>query len=146
MSAETANTSANNNWSQTDGEMPCVDTLKDKVGDALDRGKSGIAASAHSASDSLSADIAKLREDMAAIQQTLSKFASDAGGEAVNTAQSVGSAVSGAASEMASAAKKQAKTLASEIESAAREHPLGTIGAAVLAGIIIGKVSRGWRA
>jgi ElaB/YqjD/DUF883 family membrane-anchored ribosome-binding protein len=150
MSGETTNNSASNNRLQTGGASKTVqdrvDAVTDKVGDALDRGRSGIAGSAQSAGDSLSADIAKLRDDIHAIQQTLAKFASDAGGEALDTAQSIGSAVRGAASDMASAAKEQTKTLTSEVESAARRHPLGTIGAALLAGVIIGMVSRRRRA
>ncbi len=104
-----------------------VEALKDKVGDALDRGKSGLADSAYAAGDSLNEDVAKLREDMAAIQKTLSKFASEAGNEAVKTAQNVGSAVASqvgdvapqvgaAATEYASEATQQVKTFASEME------------------------------
>ena len=131
-----------------------IDALKDKVGDALDRGKSGFADSAHSAGDSLKDDVAKLRDDMATIQKTLSKFASEAGNEAVKTAQNVGSAVASqvgdmanqvgeTASEYANAATQQVKTFASEVESMARRNPLGTIGATLLVGVVIGMMSRG---
>jgi ElaB/YqjD/DUF883 family membrane-anchored ribosome-binding protein len=158
MSADMTNPSAGNNWSQSGGAakknvqpvQDRVDALKDKVGDALDRGKSGIAESAHAAGDSLSNDVAMLREAMAAIQATLSKFASEAGGEALKTAQNVGSAVGSqvgdAASEMASAAKAQAKTLATELENVTRNNPLATIGATLLVGVIIGMISRKGRA
>jgi ElaB/YqjD/DUF883 family membrane-anchored ribosome-binding protein len=131
------------------GTSSRVDALKDNVADALDRGRSGIAASAGTAGDSLSTEVAKLREDMAAIQQTLSKFATSAGSEAFKTAQNVGSAVASqvgdVASEMASSAKEQAKTLVSEVENMARRNPLGTVGATLLVGIIIGMMSRGGR-
>jgi ElaB/YqjD/DUF883 family membrane-anchored ribosome-binding protein len=131
-----------------------IETLKDKVGDALDRGKSGFADSAHAAGDSLNEDVAKLREDMAAIQKTLAKFASEAGGEAVKTAQNVGSAVASqmgdvaqqvgdTASEYAAAATQQVKTFASEVETMARKNPLGTIGATLVVGVLIGMMSRG---
>ena len=142
-----------------------VETVKDKVGDALDRGKSGIADSAYAAQDSLSQDMTKLREDMGSIQQTLSKLMSESGNEAMKTARSVGSTVAsqvgGAASDMASqvgdvasdmankagevasSAAAQAKTFASEVENMARRNPLGTIGAAVLVGVVIGMMSRG---
>ncbi len=141
-----------------------VEAVKDKVGDALDRGKSGIADSAYAAGDSLSQDMTKLREDMASIQQTLSKLMSESGNEAYKTARNVGSAVAsqvgGVASdvasqvgdvandvaakagEMASSAAAQAKTFASEMESMARRNPLGTIGASVLVGVVIGMMSR----
>jgi ElaB/YqjD/DUF883 family membrane-anchored ribosome-binding protein len=146
--------SSNQSWSQgSPGQKP-QDTLKDKVGDALERGKSGVADSAQNAGDNLSQDVAKLREDMAAIQKTLAKFASEAGSEAAKTAQNVGSAVASqvgdvatqvgeAASEYASAATQQVKTFASEMENMARKNPLGTIGATLLVGVVIGMMSRG---
>ena len=134
-----------------------IDQLKDQVGDALDRGKSNLTDSASAAGDSLNEDVAKLRKDMAAIQQTLSQFASEAGNEAMKTAQNVGNAVvsqAGAvaqqvgdtASEYASVATQQVKTLASEMENMARKNPLGTIGATLLVGVVIGMMSRGGRA
>jgi ElaB/YqjD/DUF883 family membrane-anchored ribosome-binding protein len=119
--------------------------LRDKVGTAVDRGKSGIADSAQAAGDSLSTDVAQLQKDIAAIQQTLSKFASEAGGEALKTVQSVGTAVGAAASDVASAASTQVKTFASEVERMARANPLATVGASVLVGVIIGLLSRGGR-
>jgi ElaB/YqjD/DUF883 family membrane-anchored ribosome-binding protein len=46
---------------------------------------------------------------------------------------------------MASSAKEQAKTLVSKVENMARRNPLGTIGATLLAGVVIGMMSRGGR-
>jgi len=155
MTMESSRPSSGNNPSQpgasaskgNQNSPSRLDSLKDKVGDALDRGKSGVADSAQAAGDSLSEDVAKLRQDIATIQQTLSKFASEAGSEAVKTAQNVGSAVASqvgeVASDVASAAKEQAKTFASEVENMARRNPLGTIGGAVLVGVVIGMMSRG---
>jgi ElaB/YqjD/DUF883 family membrane-anchored ribosome-binding protein len=151
--------SSGTNW-PSQGNKPAqnaakgVEVLKDKVGDALDRGKSNLADSANAASDNLGDDVAKLREDMAAIQKTLSKFAAQAGNEAVKTAQNVGSAVASqvgdvasqvgaAASEYANSATQQVKTFASEMETMARKNPLGTIGATLLVGVVIGMMSRG---
>jgi ElaB/YqjD/DUF883 family membrane-anchored ribosome-binding protein len=156
MSSESSNTPGTG-WPQSGGASKVnqapqsrTDALKTDVGNALERGRSGIADSAQAAGDSLSSDVAKLRADIAAIQQTMSKFASQAGGEAVKTAQSVGSAVASqigdVATEMASATKEQAKTFASELENMARKNPLGTIGATLLVGVIIGMMSRGGRA
>jgi ElaB/YqjD/DUF883 family membrane-anchored ribosome-binding protein len=89
----------------------------------------------------------RLREDIATIQKTLAKFTSDSSGEVLKTAQNVGSAVASqvgeVASEVAATAKEQAKTFASELENMARKNPLGTIGATLLAGIVIGMMSRG---
>jgi ElaB/YqjD/DUF883 family membrane-anchored ribosome-binding protein len=123
------------------------DALKDDVTNVLDRGRTGVVDSANTAGDNLSSDVAKLRADMASIQQTMSKFVSQAGGEAVKTAQGVGSAVASqigdVANEMASATREQAKTFASEVEKMARANPLATVGATLLVGVIIGMMSRG---
>jgi ElaB/YqjD/DUF883 family membrane-anchored ribosome-binding protein len=161
MNAQTPSSAAGNTFSQagkaadkiTQNAETRYEATKEKVGDALDRGRSGITDSAQAAGDSLSQDMAKLREDMTAIQQTLSKFASEAGGEAMKAAQSVGatvaSQVSGAASDVAAGAKdvaasaaESAKTFASELEGMARRNPLGTIGATLLVGVVIGMMSR----
>ena len=121
--SDTTRSAAGTNWSARSGGVNKsgqntardVESFKDKVGDALDRGKSSLANSASTAGDSLSDDVAKLREDMAAIQKTLSKFASQAGGEAVKTAQNVGSAV---ASHVGDVAQQVGET-ASEYAAAA---------------------------
>ncbi|MET0671309.1 MAG: hypothetical protein ABWY66_15040 [Xanthobacteraceae bacterium] len=158
--SDTSRSSGGTNWPQQGGGKPAqnaakgVEAIKEKVGDALDRGKSSLADSAYAAGDSLGDDVAKLRSDMAAIQKTLSKFASEAGNEAVKTAQNVGSAVASqvgdvasqvgsAASEYASQASQQVKTFASEMETMARKNPLGTIGVTLLVGVVIGMMSRG---
>ena len=135
------------------GSTP-IDALKGKVGDAVNRGTSNIADSATAATDNVANDMAKLREDMAAMQKHIGKFATSASGEALKTAQDVGSAVASqvsgvasqvgdAATEYANNAKEQVKTFASEMESMARKNPLGTIGATLLVGVVIGMMSRG---
>jgi ElaB/YqjD/DUF883 family membrane-anchored ribosome-binding protein len=127
-----------------------VETLRSDVGGALERGRSGIADSAQAAGENLNSDVAKLRADIASIQQTLSQFASQAGGQAVKTAQTVGNAVASqigdVATDMATATREQVKTFASELEVMARKNPLATIGVTLLTGVIIGMISRGGRA
>jgi ElaB/YqjD/DUF883 family membrane-anchored ribosome-binding protein len=131
-----------------------AESLKDKVGDAVDRGKSGIADSALAARDGLAEDMARLRADFAKMQETVARFAAEAGGEAASTARSVGQAVASevgsaasgiaeAGAQMASTAKEQVKTFASELEAMARKNPLGTIAGTLVAGIVIGMMSRG---
>jgi ElaB/YqjD/DUF883 family membrane-anchored ribosome-binding protein len=133
-----------------------ADQLKDRVGDALDRGRSGMADSTYAARESLTEDMDKLRSDMASIKDTLTRFMSEAGTEAGRTARNVGSAVASqvgtaasglaeAGAEMASSAKEQAKTFASELENMARKNPLGALAGAVLVGVVIGMMSRGGR-
>jgi ElaB/YqjD/DUF883 family membrane-anchored ribosome-binding protein len=128
--------------------------LKDNVSDAIGRGGAGIAQAAQGASENLASDVGKLRADIASMQQTLSKFLSQAGGEAAKSARDVGQAVASqvssatgglvdASAEMASQAKDQMKTFASELETMARKNPLGTLAATLVAGVVIGMMTRG---
>ena len=122
-------------------------SLKDDASDEFNKGASRIAKSADHANADLARDMAKLKDDMASIQHTLAKLASNAGNEAVRTAQNIGSTVADQvtdfASHAATSAQAQAKTFASEIESMARRNPLGTIGGTLFVGIVIGMLSRG---
>jgi ElaB/YqjD/DUF883 family membrane-anchored ribosome-binding protein len=133
-----------------------VEQTRSEVGEALDRGRAGIAESASVARDSLAEDMSRLRDDVASLKETLARFASQAGSEASQTlrqvgqtvASQVGTAASGVAeagSELAASAKEQAKTLASELETMARRNPLGALAGAVFVGVIIGIMSRGRR-
>ena len=54
------------------------------------------------------------------------------------------SSLAGTGSDMASAATDQAKSFASELEAMGRRNPLGAMAAAVLVGVMIGVISRGW--
>jgi len=119
-------------------------------GDAWSAAQTGgarVAENSANFSDDLAGDVRKLRDDIGAIQKTLAQFISTTAGEAARTAQNVGasvtSQVSDIASEAASVATQQAKTFASELEGMARRNPLGTIGGAVLVGVVIGLLSRG---
>jgi ElaB/YqjD/DUF883 family membrane-anchored ribosome-binding protein len=98
--------------------------------------------------------LSELRQDMASLKSTLSRFASQAGDEAAKTvrgasqtlASQVGSAASGVAdmsSDLATTAKEHAKTFASELEGMAKRNPLGTIAGALVVGVVIGLMSRG---
>jgi ElaB/YqjD/DUF883 family membrane-anchored ribosome-binding protein len=98
--------------------------------------------------------LSELRQDMASLKSTISRFASQAGDEAAKTvrgageslAAQVGSAASGVAdmsSDLASSAKEHAKTFASELEGMAKRNPLGTIAGALVVGVVIGLMSRG---
>jgi hypothetical protein len=123
--------------------------LKDAVGDAIQRGKAGIAESAAGVRDSLAVDLTKLRADIAGMQETVSKFASQAGGEAARAARNVGQAVASQAghaageiadvgSDVAAAATRQVRTIGSELENIVRRNPVGIITGALLAGVLIG--------
>lgn len=131
-----------------------LDSLTGKVGDALQQGKEAIQSSATQARDDMAGELTQLRQDMAKMQDTIAKFASDAGGQAGKTAQDVGNAVAGevgaaaqqvvdAGARMAATATEQAKTFASELEGMARRNPFGTLAGTLLAGVVLGMMTRG---
>lgn len=106
------------------------------------------------ASASVSADYAKLQEEVAGLKETLAKYVTDAGADAFKTVrdagQSVASQVSHAASDamdagsrMAGTASEQAKSFASDIEVMARKNPLGAMAGALAIGVLIGLIGRG---
>jgi len=104
--------------------------------------------------DGLGKTLSQLSRDVASLKDTFALLASQAGGTAAKTmrdmtetfASQVGDAagaVSDKSSDLATSAKQHAKTFASEMESMARRHPLGTIAGTLVVGIIIGMMSRG---
>jgi len=99
-------------------------------------------------------DLDSLRTQLTDLQNTVTKFISNAGNTALKSAKEatsdvasqVGTAASNIAekgSEMANAASQQAKTLASELEKMGRANPLGTLAGALLVGVVIGLIGRG---
>lgn len=113
--------------------------------------KEGVASASR---DSLAEDVSSLRADMAKMHEILSKFISEAGGQAARTARNVGQTVasqlgstaSGIAStgaDMASSATEQVKTFTNELEGIARKNPLGALAGALVIGIVIGLIVRG---
>jgi ElaB/YqjD/DUF883 family membrane-anchored ribosome-binding protein len=98
--------------------------------------------------------LSELRQDMASLKSTISRFASQASDDAAKSvrgagqslAAQVGSAASGVAdmsTDLATSAKEHAKTFASELEGMAKRNPLGTLAGALVVGIVIGLMSRG---
>ena len=126
-----------------------VSSLKDSVGEAVVRGKTDLADSTQAVRDSFAQDYGQLKADLARMQETLAKFAGEAGSTAASTAKNVGQAVASqvgsAASELAASATEQAKTFASELESMARKNPLGTLAGTLVVGVLLGMMSRGGR-
>jgi len=119
-----------------------AEAVKDDVSEEFARGKAGIEDETRAARDALSRDLHKLQEDMAAIQHTMMKFTSEAGGEAARTARKLGSTVASHAGDIADGAKERAGALTSDLEDVARRNPFATIGASLLAGVVIGLISR----
>ncbi len=130
------------------------ESLRDTIGDAVDRAKSGISVSAEAARTAFGEDVNKLKADILALQKTVSSFAAEAGGTAAGTVKDVGQAVASqvgsaasqvgsAASDAAAAATDQVKTFASELEGMARRNPLGTLAGTLVVGVLVGMMSRG---
>lgn len=131
-----------------------TETLRDNVGDALDRGKTDLSLSADSARQAFGEDVAKLKADLINLQKTVAGFAAEAGGTAASTVKGVGQAVASQAGavvsetaakagDVASAATDQVKTFASELEGMARRNPLGTLAGTLAVGVVLGMMSRG---
>ena len=111
----------------------------------------GVSGTSH---DNLAKDLSSLRQDMAKMQEILSKFVSEAGGQAARTARNVGhtvasqvgSTASGLATtgaDVAASATQQLKTFTNEFEDIARKNPLGALAGALVLGIVIGLIVRG---
>jgi ElaB/YqjD/DUF883 family membrane-anchored ribosome-binding protein len=111
-------------------------------------------ATADASRDNLAEDVSSLRQDMAKMHDILSRFTSEAGGQAARTARNVGQTVasqvgstaSGVAStgaDMAASATQQFKTFTNELEEIARKNPLGALAGALAIGVVIGLIARG---
>jgi ElaB/YqjD/DUF883 family membrane-anchored ribosome-binding protein len=112
--------------------------------------KDGVSGTSH---DNLAKDVSSLRQDMAKMQEILSRFTSEAGGQAARTVRNVGQTVaaqvgsmaSGLAStgsDMATSATQQLKTFTNEFEDITRKNPLGALAGALVLGIVIGLIVR----
>jgi ElaB/YqjD/DUF883 family membrane-anchored ribosome-binding protein len=106
------------------------------------------------ARDRLAEDVSGLRADMTKMHDILSRFVSEAGGQAARTARNVGHTVASqvsstagglatASADVASSATEQFKAFATELEGIARKNPLGALGGALAVGIVIGLIVRG---
>jgi len=111
-------------------------------------------ATATASRDNLAEDVSSLRQDMAKMHDILSRFTSEAGGQAARTARNVGqtvaaqvgstaSSIANTGSDMASSATEQFKAFTNEIEGIARKNPLGALAGALVIGIVIGLIARG---
>jgi ElaB/YqjD/DUF883 family membrane-anchored ribosome-binding protein len=104
--------------------------------------------------DRLAEDVSSLRQDMAKMHEILSKFMSEAGGQAARTARNVGqtvasqlgstaSGIASTGSDMASSATEQFKSFTNELEGIARKNPLGALACALMIGMVIALIARG---
>ena len=135
------------------GTSQFKDPKANSVSDSVNRGKDAIAGAATDAANSAGSDLQAIRNDINNLKDTLSRFMSQAGNEAVKSARQVTSNIAGQVgdvasdlanrgSELASSAGDQAKTFAAELESMARRNPLGALAGAVAVGVLIGIMGR----
>jgi hypothetical protein len=123
--------------------------LKKGVANAVDQGKADIAFSVDAARVSFDEDFRKLKADLAGLQETMTRFASGAGGAAAITVKNVGHTVAShagsAAGELAGSATDQIKTFASELEGMARRNPLRALAGTLALGVLVGMMTRSRR-
>jgi len=123
------------------------------ISDSIARGKDAVGVAAKDAMKSAGSDLQSLQADINGLKDTVTKFMSEAAGQAAKSAREVSSSVTTRVSDvagdladrgsaMAATATEQAKTFASELESMARRNPIGAIAGAVLVGILIGVLGR----
>ena len=123
------------------------------ISDSIARGKGAVGAAAKDAMNSAGSDLQSLQADLNGLKETVTKFMSEAAGQAAKSAREVSSHVTSRVSDVAgdladrgsaiaSTATEQAKTFASELESMARRNPIGAIAGAVLVGVLIGALGR----
>jgi len=135
------------------GTSPLKDPKANSVSDSVNRGKDAIAVAATDAANSAGSDLQAIRNDINNLKDTLSRFMSQAGNEAVKSARQVTSNIAGQVgdvasdlanrgSQLASSAGDQAKSFAAELESMARRNPLGVLAGAVAVGVLIGIMGR----
>jgi ElaB/YqjD/DUF883 family membrane-anchored ribosome-binding protein len=117
-------------------------TGNSSVRDALNTGRQGVAAAASEAKTTATGDLENLRKDLTSLKDTVTKFMSQASGEAANSVReasgSLAQQVGEAGSKLATTVTDQAKTFASELEEFGKRNPLGSMGAAVVVGLLIG--------
>jgi ElaB/YqjD/DUF883 family membrane-anchored ribosome-binding protein len=123
------------------------------ISDSIARGKDAVGAAAKDAMNSAGSDLQSLQADLNGLKETVTKFMSEAAGQAAKSAREVSSHVTSRVSDVAgdladrgsaiaSTATEQAKTFASELESMARRNPIGALAGAVLVGVLIGVLGR----
>jgi ElaB/YqjD/DUF883 family membrane-anchored ribosome-binding protein len=126
------------------------------VGESLSRGKDALGNVAAGAMADASSDFEALRNDLASLKNTLTRFMTEAGGEAARSAREVSSSMAGhvgdvaghvgdkasdladKGAQFAATTGEQAKGLAADLEAFARRNPLGALASAVAVGFILG--------
>jgi uncharacterized protein YjbJ (UPF0337 family) len=123
------------------------------VTNSLARSRDAVGAATGGATEQAATDLKTLRNDLNNLTETVMKFMSQAGNEAVRSAREITSNVAGQVGSVvgemadksvnvAAATTQQAKTLAAELENMARRNPLGAIAGAVMVGALIGMMGR----
>lgn len=135
----------------TSHSTPAAVQTEEKAGSLTDPiNRDAIAEAANGAAKSTGSDLQAVRDDL---KDTLTRFMSQASGEAVKSAREVRSNIAGQVSgvashiadrggQLASFVGGEAKTFAGEVESITRRNPLGSLVGAVAVVVLTGVMGR----
>jgi len=119
----------------------------------IGRGRDAIGNAASDALNAAGSELQSLRAELNNLRDTVSKYVSQAGNDAMKSAREVSTNVAGQVggmatnladrgAEMASTASAQAKGFVAEFENMTRRNPMGAMAGAVMLGVLIGMMGR----
>lgn len=119
----------------------------------IGRGRDAIGNAASDAMNTAGSELQSLRDELNKLSETVGKFVSQAGNDAMKSAREVSANVAGQVgsmatniadrgAEMAHTASSQAKGFAVEFENMARRNPIGAMAGAMMLGVLIGMMGR----
>jgi ElaB/YqjD/DUF883 family membrane-anchored ribosome-binding protein len=119
-----------------------IASLAKRLFEELQRAKDGIGRSADTAGEDLAVELRQLQDDLAAIQHTISAFASAAGAEAGEASARMRAAGAEAARGFAADAGKRVHSTIADFEEFARRNPQCVLACALGLGAILGLLMR----
>ncbi len=109
-----------------------------RIAAELQQARDTIARQAASSGGDLAAELARLQDDLAAIQETVVGFGKASGAEASDAASRIGAAAADAAHDFADNARKDARSALDDFDEFARKNPRFVLGGALGLGLVIG--------
>jgi ElaB/YqjD/DUF883 family membrane-anchored ribosome-binding protein len=109
-----------------------------RIAAELQQARDKIARQATSAGGDLAAELARLQDDLAAIQQTVTGLGKSTGAEASEAASRIGAAATDAAHDFAENVRQDAHSAVADFEDFARKNPRFVLGGALGLGFVLG--------